>query len=446
MPPPGRAPPASGACRRRWPRPTAASHRRACGGIQPDGQADPVVGGDRSRPPLEVLADPTGRVRVGHERTAVQARQHRLGDLRPGAGVRSGGRRHQPGRRRLGRWRRPRPPAPSGRRRRPAPPAARPPRRRHPGHQVVQPVPADQGRNPTHPVASRALPAARRRSEFRRRRTHRAPCDPGPPARSPTGRSRRPSAGSAPIRSPAWPAPTPTSQPRVWAIGAERASAAAPPGTGTGGVALPGDAGRVGLLQELLEVLGSRVHARTARPHHDPALGPRGLQQSGGPASIDRPGAAAAGSCRSPRSVADQAAEAGEERCAGGNAGCRAPGGAGGCRRRRQAGRSISSPVRRSSTADRRPRSSIRSAKTSSRSSPVRAAALSQPVVGLVDEPSHRGRPGQRVGGQERRSPRSTPSRRHRRPPLLQKRTGPASSPLSRAMAATTDSPWPGRP
>ncbi len=81
-----------------------------------------------------------------------------------------------------------------------------------------------------------------------------------------------------PMRSPANPAPTPTSQPNVWAIGADRASAAGAARNGNRGVAVPRDAGRIGLFQELSQIVGGCIHAGTARPHDDAAFRPRRLE------------------------------------------------------------------------------------------------------------------------------------------------------------------------
>ena len=177
-------------------------------------------------------------------------------------------------------------------------------------------------------------------------------------------------------RSPPWPAPTPTSQPRVWVMGAERASAEGRPGIGTGGwrsQAIPVASAFSSSCSRSSGVAsgpGPPAHT-TIRPSAQEAC------KSGGPASITAP--AGNGWVSAPAPVSDEAAEAGEEAAPGetpaaGPLVAPVTAGAEG-----KPGDSISSPVSRNSTAASRPRSSARSAMTSSRRSPVRAAALRSP-------------------------------------------------------------------
>ena len=50
------------------------------------------------------------------------------------------------------------------------------------------------------------------------------------------------------------------------------------PGMGTAVWRYPRDAGRIGLFQELSQIVGGCIHAGTARPHDDAAFRPRRLE------------------------------------------------------------------------------------------------------------------------------------------------------------------------
>ena len=188
-----------------------------------------VTGGG---PPLEVLGELGRRLGRGRKRAAVQARQHRFGDIGAGAGDAESWPGRPAGRRRPGTRCRPRRPAPTG----------TPPR---PGHGRLEDrhrAPASgrstggsrlastSGRGPPDPVAPAPWLSDRRHGRCARRVGTMRPWATSSVAQTAISPSQR-RLGATPSAS--CPLPTPTSQPSVWSIGAHRALARLPPGMAT---------------------------------------------------------------------------------------------------------------------------------------------------------------------------------------------------------------------
>ena len=246
--------------------------------VQPDGQADPVIGGHGGGPALQILPDPAGQLRIRHKGPAVQPRQHRLGDLGAGAGMRWGRGGDEPG------GAGPTDGVHHGGQYRPAHGIGLGGRLqdghrgRHAGHQVVQPLSRQQGRDPTHPVASGSLtPAAATRGGAAQDRDHAALGDQlGTPERD---LAHPAEAGTDALAGLAGAHADQPAQDLGQRCGARLRRSLAGNRDRNRRMALPCDAAGVSLVEQPFEVLGRGVGAGAARPHDHTTLRPRSLQE-----------------------------------------------------------------------------------------------------------------------------------------------------------------------
>ncbi len=246
--------------------------------VQADRQPDAVVGRDRPRPTASGPRPPGPPARRRPQRGGHPGRK---GPLRrsPFGCWHEARRPERPsGRRRPGRRRPPPQPGPTGSPRQPGRPSATPKQHRACGSPGRAGAHARGGRAPSGPGGG-PTPASHRRNPVVAARTTGTMwpwATSSVPHRATSPIQRR--LGREPRRRLGRPR-HPTSQPRVCDRGAERASAAARPGTETAEWRSQPMPEASAFFEQRVEVLRRALGPGPAGPHHDPAFAPGRLQQ-----------------------------------------------------------------------------------------------------------------------------------------------------------------------